>query len=85
MNPAPFFTDFAVPAAIRGRQVPVIFDEQYIDVIGVESGQPAATCESAMVEDVEQDDELQLNGRTFRIIGVQPDGTGVTVLRLARL
>lgn len=78
-------TDFAVPATIRGRQVPVIFDESYVDVLGAESGQPAATCESALVEDVEQDDELQLNGRTFRIIGVQPDGTGVTVLRLARL
>ena len=85
MNLAPFFTDFAIPATVRGRQIAVIFDEQYIDVLGTESGQPAATCESALVEDVEQDDELQLNGRTFRIIGVQPDGTGVTVLRLARL
>lgn len=84
MNIDSFFTDFAVPATIRGRQVPVIFDEQYIDVLGAESGQPAATCESAMVEDVEQDDDMQVNGRTFRIIGVQPDGTGVTVLRLQR-
>lgn len=85
MNIAPFFTDFAVPAMIRGRSVAVIFDEQYIDAGGVESSEPAATCQSADLEGVEQDDDMQVNGRTFRIIGVQPDGTGVTVLRLARL
>lgn len=85
MNTAEFFTDFAVPATVRGRTVPVIFDEQYIDAGGVESSQPAATCESASVADVEQDDELQVDGRAFRVVGVQPDGTGVTVLRLQRL
>lgn len=77
-------TDFAVPATVRGRQINVIFDEQYVDALGVESSQPAATCESALVDDVEQDDTMTVGGREFRIIGVQPDGTGVTVLRLQR-
>ena len=86
MNLAPFFNaaDFAVQATVRGRTINIIFDEQYIDVEGVESSQPAATCQSADVADVEQDDALTVQGREFRIIGIQPDGTGVTVLRLQR-
>ena len=86
ISTAEFFsvTDFAVHAVVRGRTINVIFDEQYVDALGVESSQPAATCESAMVDGVEQNDMLTISGRGFRIIGVQPDGTGVTVLRLQR-
>lgn len=83
--PAEFFSpDFAIPALVRGRQISVIFDEQYIDASGVESSQPAATCSSADIDGVEQDDQIEIKNEQFRIIGVQPDGTGVTVLRLAR-
>jgi hypothetical protein len=86
ISTAEFFslTDFAVQALVRGRTINVIFDEQYVDALGVESSQPAATCSSADVDDVEQDDMITISGREFRIIGVQPDGTGVTVLRLQR-
>jgi hypothetical protein len=86
ISTAEFFslTDFAVPAVVRGRTINVIFDEQYVDALGVESSQPAATCSSTDAEDVDQNDMITISGREFRIIGVQPDGTGVTVLRLQR-
>ena len=82
---ASFFSlsDFAILATVRGRQINVIFDQQYVDTLGVETSQPAATCASSDVADVEQDDSITVDGREYRIIGVQPDGTGVTVLRLA--
>jgi hypothetical protein len=87
ISTAEFFslTDFAVPATVRGRTISVIFDEQYVDALGVESSQPAATCSSADAEGVEQDEMITISGREFRIIGVQPDGTGVTVLRLHKV
>lgn len=74
--------DFAVPAVIHGRAINVIFDAQYVDVLGTESASPAATCASKDVADVQHDDQIEINGVTYRVTGIQPDGTGVTVLRL---
>ena len=62
----------------------VHFDRGYLDVLGTPSTGPAATCKSADVETAEQDvSVLTVGGVDYLVKGIEPDGTGITVLRLS--
>lgn len=89
-----FFSDFAVtatytPAAGADKMVKVIFDAVYesvsmYDGVAVSSASPAAHCKSADVVGVKANDALAIDGSTYRIAEIQPDGTGMTTLILSR-
>lgn len=63
-----------------------IFDNEYIGVpsgdIDVESASPAFTCQTSDVPSADHGDTLVVNSVTYTVRGVQPDGTGITVLLL---
>ena len=64
-----------------------IFDNEYIGVsaggdIDVESASPAFTCQTSDVPSADHGDTLVVNSVTYTVRGVQPDGTGMTVLVL---
>lgn len=78
--------DFAVAATIPGgRKLLVLFDALYTDALNVDSASPAAFCTSADAAGLGLDDQITIDGTTYRIIGVQPDGAGITTLRLHTL
>ncbi len=83
---SPFFDedDFAVAGTLQGVAVSGILDEEYVEPLGnlVEGRAPVFTCRSADVPSVAQGQTLVVGARSFKVRGVEPDGTGVVLLRL---
>ena len=60
-----------------------IFDAQYVDVLDVDTVGPALKAYSADVTHATQNMAVLINGvDAYKVIQIQPDGTGLTVLRL---
>jgi hypothetical protein len=80
-----FFADFAVPALYNGvTTVLVIFDAEYSEAFAreVEGRAPVAHVQTSALPAAAHGDTLVINGVTYTVRGVEPDGTGVTLLRL---
>lgn len=69
------------PATITG-----IFNDTYFEdvggPVGVEGSQPVFVCAAASVPGVAQDDTIVINSKTYSIVNVRPDGTGIVDLIL---
>jgi len=70
-------------------QIPVIFDSGYsitqeIGEPGIGVPSPQAMCKTADVGNASRGDTLVVNGTTYYVQEVRPDGTGVTTLILSR-
>ena len=76
---ATYTPDGGSPIIVNG-----IFDNEYFDEVGgrvgVEGSTPAFHC--ADISGVAQGDALTVNGTAYKVINVQPDGTGLTTLYL---
>jgi hypothetical protein len=75
---------FAKQATWQSTSVGGIFDDAYVDALGMASSGPRFTCPTGSVGGVVQGQTIVIDAITYRIVGVEPDGTGVTVLQLAR-
>jgi len=90
----PFTEDFTAflntaehaTSAIYNSSVLVgIFDNDYIlagDEFGVQSTAPAFSCPSAKIPLIAHGDTLTIDSKGYTVRGVQPDGTGMTVIIL---
>ena len=83
----PYFdtaSGFAQAATVSGQSVPVIFDNGYAAALGglVESTGPSCQAKSADVAAVVQGSTITIGGTAYTVVGVEPDGTGVTTLQL---
>lgn len=83
----PFFDvagGFAVNATIGAATVPVIFDNAASDPFGIVAGtQPTALAASADVSAVAVGNTVTINAVAYTVAEIQPDGTGMTRLRLS--
>lgn len=85
-------TEFAVAATATTRlgaalQLKVIFDAPHVDGLDgarLETCQPEALAPSNSVQGLTHGDPITINGKAYVIVGVKPDGTGVTRLILER-
>ena len=63
-----------------------IFDDAYFEAPGGEVGfsasQPRLTVESAIIKNPVYGETIVTNEKYYQIVGIQPDGTGVTTLIL---
>lgn len=80
---------FAVTATYDGDiLVNGIFDEAYFEPdfggAGIQASQPVFLCRTQEVAEAAHGDLLSVNGKNYRIVGVEPDDTGLTLLRLER-
>ncbi|HSW65202.1 MAG TPA: hypothetical protein VLH56_18120, partial [Dissulfurispiraceae bacterium] len=82
------FADFAVAASYNGAAIAVIFSEGYkaINAVtgGVESTEPQAICKSADAEAMSHGEQIVINDMAYYITGIEPDGTGITVIVLSK-
>jgi hypothetical protein len=80
------FADSVVVSGGAGAGVTfrAIFDEDYIDVLGVGSVGPALTCRTVDVQSHNETTRYTIRGLTYKIVEPQPDDSGVRVLRLHR-
>lgn len=85
---AAYFSDFAVSATVGLATVQVIFDRPYRAVNPetgvVESTAPVATLTSADVETlpIDHGTEVEIGTETYQVVGIEPDGQGLTRLIL---
>lgn len=80
---------FAVTATYNGStSVNGIFDAEYFEpdagFAGVQSSQPVFLCRTADVSSATHGQVLVVNSATYHIAGVEPDGTGLTLLKLEK-
>jgi hypothetical protein len=84
---AGFLQDFGEPAIINGKEVTVIFDNEFKMAVpmgaDVESSSPTAIAMSSDVDGVAHGDIVEIREVTYKIIEIKPDGTGFTVLVLS--
>jgi hypothetical protein len=83
---SPFFNtaELATQAALDGVPVTGIFDNAYTEAFGMASRAPMFTLPTASAASATQTSVLVVDGTTYRVTSVQPDGTGVTTLMLER-
>lgn len=83
---SPFFStaDFASTAlwSVGPAAVEVIFDNEYFETLSTAGRQPVAWVRDAQLPTVATGQTLTINGTAYTIVGIEPDGTGVTMLRL---
>lgn len=74
--------DFAEVATFAGASVSGIFDNQFVDVHGVESYKPVFVLPEADVSSIAHGDTITIRSVVFKVVGIQADGTGLTTLVL---
>ncbi|PTR17498.1 hypothetical protein C8R31_101662 [Nitrosospira sp. Nsp2] len=80
-----FDTDeFADAVTYNGAPLAGIFDNAYFEGQGIQGSQPVFTCPTADVASARHGDLLVRAGVTYKVVGVEPDGTGITLLRLEK-
>lgn len=77
----------ALGEEIRIDDFPVwgVFDQSFVEALsdpGIGSSEPEFTCRSIDVENVQKDSVLTRLQVQYRVRELEPDGTGMTLLRL---
>ena len=66
--------------------ISVIINKEYFAIAGesvdVDGTQPVVTCRSSAVTNIDTADTITIDGITYNIVNIQPDGTGTTTLIL---
>jgi len=75
--------DFGVAGTYDGSTtVNGILDSDYVEIAGVEAKRPVFMCLASDVSGVVHGKTLTANSTSYVVRGVQPDGTGLTMLVL---
>lgn len=73
------------PSDRAGGEFPVIFDAAYIPVLQVDSVGPVASALDTDIAGLEQGAVLEIRGKQYEVRKLEPDGAGVTQLRLREI
>ncbi len=78
-----YFADYGTAATVKGAAVTGIFDDAWQDALGLVAGtQPALLLPTASVGSATVGDSVVVGAVSYTIAGMEPDGTGMTRLRL---
>lgn len=82
-----FFSDFAEAVTIGGTPGVAIFDDGFRSVLddGIATTGPALTIQQSDFPPSLVGAAVVVRQTSYSVVGVEPDGTGVAVLRLERL
>ena len=81
---AGYFADFGVDATLNGATVRGIFDDAYGDAFGglVAGSGPMFRVPTTIA--VTRGDSLACAATTYTVVNIEPDGTGLSTLRLEK-
>ncbi len=68
-----------------GTTIQGIYDDEYYESLDVESSDPVFHCRTSDVSDAVHGKTLVVNATNYTVKGVEPDGTGFTLLRLEKV
>lgn len=75
-----------VDVRFRGQPFTAFLNNEFVAVgsgtVQAEDSHPVLYAPTSMVSMAKRGDEIIVAGSTYEVVGVQPDGTGVTVLVL---
>ncbi len=72
-------------ATIGGIGIDALFDNGFmLGTMGIEGADAVITCKSADVSSVAHGTAVVVNAITYRVCGIEPDGDGLTLLRLEK-
>ena len=71
------FFGYGEPVQVTGR-----FTNEFIEQFDTEMVHPVFECQEKNVKNAKQGDALSFNDITYKIVGIQPDGQGLTTLIL---
>lgn len=78
-----FNTDeFAVDATVGGVALRGIFDSAYAEALSMEGSGPVLRFATADKSNAAQGDAVVIGAASYTVAAVEPDGTGITLLRL---
>jgi len=80
----PFFSDFGEVATIGGNPVSVIFYKDFIASLEIESSNPVAFIDDVEAVGIAHGTAVVIRSINYTVVGIHPDGTGMTVLELGR-
>lgn len=79
----PFFYDYGIAATVGGVALRGIFDNAYATLLGFTAGtQPVLIIKAADAPSVAQGSAVAILTANYTVTGVEPDGTGIVLLRL---
>jgi len=76
--------EMADDATIGADTVAGIFESQFVEVNGIEGVRPVFTCEAAKVANIAHITTIKVKDYTYKVAGIQPDGTGLTSIILEK-
>ena len=80
--------EFAVEITYNSTMILGIYDNAFVEDqqndINVETLQPQVIVKSSDVSSLSHGDTMTINSITYKVIGIQPDGTGLTIILLSR-
>lgn len=83
-----FFEEFGKTATVGGVDITVIFDAAFAGVeafgVTVETDSPLMVAKSTDVASVARGASVVIESVTYKVTGIQPDGTGITAVILSR-
>ena len=78
-----FFADFGIAATVGGVSCMGIFDNAFASTMGFTAGtQPMLIVKAADVPSVAQGNSVVLSSGSYTVTAIEPDGTGIVLLRL---
>jgi hypothetical protein len=76
-------SEFAVDATVAGVAVKGIFDHQYVEEFDITGEAPTLLCQTSQLPSgLSQGDTVSIGSTQYQVVGIQPDGTGLTLLVL---
>ena len=79
--------EFAVDVTYQATTIQGIFDDEFSSAVqgemGIESTVPQVLVKTSDVPNVAHNEAMTINSVVYKIIGIQPDGTGMTLILLS--
>jgi len=77
-------SDFGESYTVNNRQYTGIFDNEYIEELGVSGSVPVLNCRTKDVATVDRGDTLYVRDSNYTVKEKQPDELGLTILILQK-
>ncbi len=80
--------EFAVDVTYNSATIQGIFDDEFTSAVegemGIESSVPQVLVKTSDVPNVAHNETMTINSVVYNVIGIQPDGTGMTLILLSQ-